>query len=278
MNNGQGDKQNRRSFVDLTESEKEQIAGFIRTGEKSYRTLMKEYGLKNLSVISKIKKNYVEETTPNETLNYKRKRRPLKESTKQKLQQAAIANRYWQESDLIIGKHIDVLNGIVWGISYLKDITEKQEQRSENVLNFLESIYEAVRDNLKTFTKENEKEKNKLIHNIYLALNKSSQFIAGQNLMVSAIDKLRYYLSFYNDKEVEIRAMKEIKNMLEAFFQGAQELDRENYKKFKEKVIELSGFSRKYFDQYEATYPSEGTGGNIQDAEYKDLEEQQLPE
>jgi negative regulator of replication initiation len=194
-----------------------------------------------------------------------------------KLSNAAVANRYWQDADLIIGKHIDVLNGIIWGIGYLKNITEKQEQRSESVINFLEAIYETVSDDLKTFTKEDEKEKNKLIHNIYLALNKSSQFIAGQNLMVSAIDKLRQYLSFYNEREVEIKAMQEIKNMLEAFFQGVQVLDRENYKKFKERVNELSEFSRKFFAQYETTDLSEGTRGDIQDAEYTNVQEQCFP-
>lgn len=240
------DEQNTRLLSDLSEEEREKIADYIRRGSRSYRQILREFHLKNLSAVHSIKKKYVEgggEKKPPKPRTHTKR-------TKEKIRESVIAHKFIESADLIVGKHVDVLEGIIWGIKNLQNITEEQRSENQQISTFLEKLSSEV-EKFKTFTKEQEKEKNRLIRDIYLALGKVSQFVYGKQLMINAIDKLRGYLSLYNEQEIEIKVIKEVSNMLFAFFEGAQLLPEEYYQQFKAKVIELSRFSERYFIQYE---------------------------
>lgn len=265
----------KRSLSQLSEEEILQIAELIKTGRKSYQQILDEFNLNNKASIHRIKKRYVREEIPEDSLRINIKDRiAFKKSNKEEMIKNA-----WDSRRIIVARQIDVLEALLYCVHNLGQIQDELLTKSLNLEQFLDRIAEEVSEKLATFTKEQEKDKNKLIRDIYKALTKVSQFMSLYIIRIKAMNELRQQVETYQKNGIDIEAKKQIIVLIRAFFKASQKFTKEQYMEYKNDVIiEFEG-AKWLFDEYES--PKESAGDRdreVENAEYTNGEDKLLSE
>ena len=265
----------KRSLSQLSEEEILQIADEIKSGEKSYQQILNEWNVNNKATLFRIKKRYLSDDAaiaPDKTTS-------LIEIKNEEIKIETINHCPWNSNKIIVAKQIDVLEALLYCIHNLGAIQDELRVKSGMIENYLDQIADSVSLNMKTYSKGQEKEKNKLVRDIYRILTKVSQIASLYLVRIKALNELGRQIETYKKSEVDVEAKKEVISLIRTIFRATQKFSKEQYEEFKSNVISEFEGAKWLFEEYE--FPQISTRseiGEVEGTESTDLEDKRLPE
>lgn len=220
----------------------EQIIEMIR--EKStYRDILKRFPeLKSTSMITRIKKKYIDLEKP--------KKRKLSENTKRKIMVSAVKRKALEKSELILENHINVLETFKYSIKNLEEIQLLHKKDTEKIFFLLNELIKRLDKFFNSFEHDGDEEL-KIRNDLLFAASKVSDIHRNSLLRIKAIEALKSQIDSYLKFKIDVDELQQIHNLITAFIEGTRTLPDEQYFKYKTAVIADCEFARVFFDKWD---------------------------
>jgi transposase-like protein len=228
--------QRTRLMPDLSEQERLEIAELIRTGQKTYREILRKYNIKNLSTITGIKTKYVDgngATIP-------RERKPMKESTKNKIRKSALAVAQVMQHEVVVGRELSMLDGILYNMDHLLKIIDFHDIKTTEAIEKVREIHELLLKKHKSESVAEAKRKVYVLGAVEDMINRLTTFIQAHNTQIKAIAEIRQQGDHFVKHRDQIIGRDGLIKMIDDIFYCIAQFDEPSYNQFRKSIQERS--------------------------------------
>jgi len=198
--------------------------------------------IKSTSMVTRIKKFYIDGEKPKKTV--------MSERTKRKIQKTAKQNRIIKKSEILVDGMLNILKGFEYMILNLENIQERHEREYPELVKELRKLNSKLKQVITEEIIEEESIK-KLLEKITKTTEKAGDIFYHSDIRIRAISSLRkQFESFYRIK-ADAEVLKNIGKIIDAFIEGCEVLEDEDYFRYKEKVISKNDSTVGWFQKYE---------------------------
>jgi len=228
-----------------TEIEEQQILKDIEN-LVPYEEIARKFGISK-STVSRIKSKHDPEVQKAGLLKKQKK------FINQK-QQAAVTRAVIKRGDLIIDNLLDSLKVILYNVSKLHQIAEKSENRLDDMCDNLSKLAEAVNNkfDFPIDKNGNQPEKDSLIKKIYSTLGLVSSYYPTNKILIDSVNSMKSQVETYHKLNLDLDAVKSLKEFLDVFFEGMNLLSDENYVLLRDFMISKSEVAEQLFSSFDS--------------------------
>lgn len=232
----------------ISEKVENEIFEELKAGKLSYSKIAKKYGV-GKGTITRIKnrkdKNLEIDNSDKHTLTIQHRR---------KLREAAIRKDIVKKSPIVVAGLINVLQGIEYSVTNLIEINEESRETTEKIVEELEKLNENVDKyihNIDVNSNGKDVGKEQLIKTIYKAAADAGNFYARETIRIKAISELRSQIETFVKYEGLFKEFTNTREFIDNLFKAMNVLSDEQYKIYRDRIVELYEPARDYFELYE---------------------------
>lgn len=266
-------EQGKRSLTDLSQEVRREIGNKIAKGIP-YRIIMEDYQLKNLSTLARIKKVFVDGIGANQP----RERKPMKESTKRKIQKSSLAAAQVMQHEIVAGREISMLDGILFSLEHLIKIVKAQDEKTTEAIEKLSEVHEYLAKKYKPNSVMETKAKFEVLGAITDTLTKLETFIQAHNTQIKAIAEIRQQSDHFVKHRDEIIGRDGVIRMIDDIFYCIAQLDEPSYNKFRTTIKDRSPLAFGLLSKMERRMLEKPQGAGTEVSVDITQQDQRLPE
>lgn len=214
--------------------------------------------------VSNIKKEYQKKNgivEPPKPVSVQEQKRRLR------IGRAAVVQSSLRKAEFIADGFVNAFDVIAYNSQHLVDIIDQTKEEADTIKTIQEEILEHFKK-LEGGTTEGDERENKsqkeedfdLRFAIRQSIQKINDFFPRLMLRIKAIGEMRKQLETFLKLKQEIMDIVTIRKMFDAFFTACDELDDVNYRKYRDRVVQLAPVTSRLFSSYEQT--KAGMGDN----------------
>jgi len=173
---------------------------------------------------------------------------------RKKIGRSAVAADAVRKADLITEGFINAFETISYDAKHLIEIINHSKTEADSLKELQETILSNFEEYIDIESDSVQKATMKLdlIVAIRQSIQKINDFFTRDMIRIKAVGEMRKHLETFLKMKQEIMDVQTIKKMFDAFFESCDELDDENYIKYRNKVIELAPVTKKLFMEFES--------------------------
>ncbi len=228
----------------------DQIVGLLKA-KKSYSEIAKITGVSK-PTISRVKNR-------NTNLITIPKNDQVSVSRRRKLSEAAIRVGLVKRGDAVAGNLLNLAYNMQYIAEKMVGIVDKSEGKIQEIMDGLSRVEEIAREQIEAQDKDEIYDQEKVITAIRKALSYVGNFHAAQDIIIKAAKEFRESQTTFVKLELEAKALKDIKDLLDAIFESLNVLDDKDYERVRARAIELYPAIRNIFSAHEKV---ENAAGN----------------
>ncbi len=169
---------------------------------------------------------------------------------RRKLSESAIRVGIIKRADVAAGNLLNVAINLQFAAGKMLDIITTSEEKIEQVEKSLKDVKEIVKSQV-----DDERKQQNLINAIYKALGYVTNFHSIQDIIIKAAREFRSGQESFVKLEIDAKKLAEFKELLDSMFTGLNILSDENYKLYRNEVMEINPSSKILFNSYERVNP-----------------------
>jgi len=235
-------------WTDRTDLELEVIKDY-NTGKYSMQSLANKHNCTKSKIQRIISKHSLKRTIDKAV---------AKKVEKHKNQQAGKLLKEETEKEIknrsaeLVENYLNVLQTINTAVKESLQINQQAKELSESVPEQLKDLIQYLESGINEQLFDDEKEANQARQAIFKTISNISDFYSKMDIRIKSLSELGRWVDRFVKYEEDRIIVKTMTDITEAFFQGLNILDEENYQKLKRYIIEKNPGTANYFNQYEA--------------------------
>ena len=215
-----------------------------------YSAIAKKWNIGKGS-ISNIKEKYLKSNGIGEP------KKPITKAEKErrkKIATSAVTIAAFRKAEFISEGFLNAFDLIAYNAQHLAEVIDHSKTEAD----VLKEKQEEILENFKKYVEMGPEDKADMVIAIRQSIHKMNDFFARDMIRIKAVGEMRKHLETFLKLKQEIIDIQTIKKMLDAFFNGCNELDDANYRKFRDRVIADAPITDRLFAAHEQ--PKTGTG------------------
>lgn len=219
-----------------------------------YSMICEKWGIKSKGSITNIKDEYsaaegvVPEKKPVSRREIKRR---------ENISKSGITVHAYKRGEIIADGFLNAFEVIAYNAQHLMEVIDHSKTEADSLKEKQEEILEAF----KKYVELPPEAKADVVIGIKVSIQKITDYFTRDMIRIKAVGEMRKQLETFLKMKQEIIDIRTIKNMMDAFFNAADELDDANYRKFRDKVIEHAPITSRLFAA--AEQEKKGVGDDI---------------
>ncbi|MDQ7818737.1 MAG: hypothetical protein RDU14_17050 [Melioribacteraceae bacterium] len=221
-----------------------------------YSVICEKWGIKSKSTINAIKKEYL-------TISGIAPISPAEKQRRKKIGKAAVTVHAFRNAEYIAQGFINAFEVIAYNSQHLIEVIDHSKSEADS----LKEKQEEILEGFKKYVEMSPEQKVDVMLAIRQSIQKINDFFTRDMIRIKAVGEMRKQLETFLKMKQEIMDIQTIKKMLDAFFNGCNELDDVNYRKYRDRVIADAPITDRLFAAHEqqATKPRDDSDSNKQE-------------